>query len=103
MHAEVHFVRRQGIKIPERDSRGISPLKGTLTLGHRWVSDTKTLPALELHESSPGSERGLLAILFEPRLTSMHSNWMRFNGYEVLQIGDARQLVIQEWRCYIRP
>jgi len=76
------------------------PLVGDLKLCQRWVSPTRTLPALELTSAAISNGSGLVAVLFEPRITGLGNNWLRFTGYEVLTFGQERQLVIQEWRCY---
>ncbi len=102
MKAEVHFVRRRGIKVPEREAGGIAPLVGNLKLTNRYVSASVALPVLELRAVSNVTDDGLLALLYEPRLLGMHHNWMRFTGFEVYKEGDEKQLVVQDWRCYIR-
>lgn len=101
MKVELHLIRRNGIKLPEREAAGIPPLMGELELCQRWVSATRTLPALELTAAGISNGSGLLSVLYEPRLVSLGSCWLRFTGYEVLAFSDQKQLVIQEWRCCI--
>lgn len=101
MKVELHLIRRNGIKLPEREAAGIPPLVGELKLCQRWVSATRTLPALELSAVGIHNGSGLLSVLYEPRLVILRSCWLRFTGYEVLAFGDQKQLVIQEWRCCI--
>jgi len=101
MRVELHIVRRYGIKLPDREAAGIDPLHGDLRLCERWVSPTKALPALELTATGISVASGLLAILYEPKIVALGSNWMRFSGYEVHQLGDQKQLVIQDWRCLV--
>lgn len=99
MKVELHLVRRNGIKLPEREADGTLPLVGELKLCQRWVSATRTLPALELTAVGIQNGGGLLSVLYEPRLVGLVSCWLRFAGYEVLVFGDQKQLVVQEWRC----
>lgn len=102
MRVELHLVRRNGIKLLEREVSGIPPLVGELKLSERWVSATRTLPALELTAVGAHNGTGLLSILYEPRLVGLGANWLRFTGYEVLTFDDQKQLVVQDWRCYAR-
>lgn len=101
MRVELHIVRRYGIKLPDREAAGMDPLRGDLRLCERWVSPTRALPALELTADCITNGRGLLAVLYEPKIVALGSNWMRFTGYEVHQLGDHKQLVIQDWRCLV--
>lgn len=100
MRVELHLVRRNGIKLPEREADGMPPLVGEMKLCERWVSATRTLPALELIAVGTNNGSGLLSVLYEPRLVGLGSCWLRFTGYEVLAVGDQKQLVVQDWRCY---
>ena len=100
MKAEVHRVRRCGIKIPEKESAGMPPLVGMLHLDHTWVTKSRTLPALTLTAVGVTNETGMLAILYDPRMVMLGNNWMRFTGFEMLRQGDEKQLVVQDWRCY---
>lgn len=102
MRVELHLVRRNGIKLLEREVSGIPPLVGDLKLSERWVSATRTLPALELTAVGAHNGTGLLSILYEPRLVGLGASWLRFTGYEVLAFDDQKQLVVQDWRCYAR-
>lgn len=102
MRVELHLVRRNGIKLLEREVSGIPPLVGDLKLSERWVSATRTLPALELTAVGAHNGTGLLCVLYEPRLVGLGASWLRFTGYEVLAFDDQKQLVVQDWRCYAR-
>jgi len=103
MIADVYTVRQAGILIPERDSRGQVPLHGNLCLQTHWISETRSKPALILHETSNVTAAAIKAILFEPKLVHMGDAWMRFQGWEVLeQPGQGRQIVLQEWRCLLK-
>lgn len=99
MKVKLHLIRRNGIKLPDKEADGMPPLVGELKLCQRWVSPTRTLPALELTTAAITNGSGLLAVLFEPRIAGLGSHWLRFTGYEVLTIAQQKQLVIQEWRC----
>jgi len=101
MKAKVHRVRRCGIKIPDKEAAGVPPLVGILHLDQTWVTKSRTLPALILTADgvTNGSER--LAILYEPQIVLLGNNWMRFTGFEMLRQGDEKQLVVQDWRCYV--
>lgn len=101
MVIELHFVRRCGVKIPDRDAAAVPPLIGQLEMRNRWVSETRTLPALELSKRESSNGTGVLAVLYEPRLVGLNSNWVRFTGFEVLCLGEEKQLVVQDWRCYV--
>jgi len=101
MKAEVHLVRRRGIKIPEKEAAGVPPLVGILHLDQTWVTKSRTLPALILTAVGVTNETGRLAILYEPRIVMLGNNWMRFTGFEVLRQGEDKQLVVQDWRCYV--
>ena len=101
MKVELHLVRRHGIKIPAREADGMPPLVGELKLCERWISATRTLPALELTAVGTHNGNGLLSVLYEPRLVGLASGWLRFTGYEVLAFGNQKQLVVQDWRCYV--
>ena len=101
MRVELHIVRRYGIKLPDREADGMEPLRRDLRLCQRWVSPTKTLPALELTANGITNGNGLLAVLYEPKIVALGSNWMRFSGYEVHLLGDQKQLVMQDWRCLV--
>ena len=101
MKAEVHLVRRCGIKIPEKEAAGFPPLVGELRLDQTWITKGRTLPALILTAAGITNETGMLAVLYEPRIVMLGNNWMRFTGFEVLLQGDEKQLVVQDWRCYL--
>jgi hypothetical protein len=102
MKVELHFNRNAGIKLTDKEAAGVPPLVGELQYCNRWVSETRTLPALELVGPGINSITSLLAVLFEPRFTGLRTNWLTFIGYEVLTFGEQKQLVIQEWRCYVK-
>ena len=100
MKAQVYLVRKGGIKIPDRESAAMTPLTGELMLDGEWVTEFQNVPALTLRQNV--TKEGVLAILYDPRLVSMRANWMRFTGFEMLDAGDGRrQLVVQDWRCYL--
>ena len=101
MKVEVHFVRRHGIKISDREAAGILPLVGDLMLCEERVSAMRTLPTLSLTASGITNSAGLLAVLYEPRIIMLGNNWMRFSGYELIRQSDEKQLVVQDWRCYV--
>ncbi len=101
MKVEVHLVRRSGIKIPDREVSGVLPLVGDLMLHEERVSANRTLPTLSLTASGVTNGAGLLAVLYEPRIIMLGNNWMRFSGYELIRRGDEKQLVVQDWRCYV--
>jgi len=101
MQVKLHIIRRNGIKMTSREAGCLPPLVGDLEMRDRWVSETRSLPSLQLSAVNVTNGTGLLAILYEPRLTGITSSWMRFNGFEVLRLGDEKQLVVQEWRCYV--
>lgn len=46
MKAEVHFIRRHGIKMAERDAAGTRSLVGDLMLDEHWDNKTRAVPAL---------------------------------------------------------
>lgn len=100
MPAEVYLVRSQGVKIRDKEASSILPIVGDLALGARWISETRTKPALELRRPSDCSGTDVFAVLFDPKLVSMHANVMYFTRFEVLTMESGlRALVIQEWRC----
>ena len=101
MKVEVHFVRRYGIKITDREAAEIQPLVGNLMLCEERVSAMRTLPTLSLITSGVTNGAGLLAVLYEPKIIMLGNNWMRFSGYELIRRGDEKQLVVQDWRCYV--
>lgn len=101
MKAEVHFIRRCGVKIPDKEAAGMPPLVGELHLDQAWVTKGRTLPALLLSAVGVTNGTGMLAILYEPRIVMLGNSWMRFTGYEVLRQGDEKLLVVQDWRCYV--
>lgn len=102
MQAQVTLIRHYGAKIPERELRSIKPLIGRLRLNDRWISQTRTKPALELLRLEDCTGLDVVVILFEPRLVSMRDATMRFVGYEVLPVeGGKKALAVQEWRCSI--
>lgn len=102
MKVELHFVRCRGVKVPSKEADGYQPLVGELKMCNRWVSPTRTLPALELTAAGVTNGSGLVAVLYEPRLVSLGSNWMRFTGFEIYDEGGLKQLVIQDWRCLVQ-
>ena len=102
MKVELHFNRNGGIKLTDKEAAGVPPLVGDLQYCNRWVSPTRTLPALELVAPGINNGKGLLAVLYEPRFTGLRTDWISFIGYEVLTFGKQKQLVIQEWRCYVK-
>ena len=101
MKAEVHLVRRCGIKIPAKEAAGVPPLVGFLHLDQTWVTKSRTLPALILTAVGVTNATGRLAILYEPRIVMLGNSWMRFTGFEMLRQGEEKQLVVQDWRCYL--
>ena len=104
MKADVYPVRSYGVKIPERDARSMKPMQGELTLGERWITQTRTKPALELRRMSDVGSDNTMAVLFEPKLVSMAGQLLYFSGYEVLPTENGlRTLTIQEWRCFVSP
>lgn len=101
MKAEVHLVRYCGIKIPDKEAAGRPPLVGILRLDQTWVTKSRTLPALILTAVGVTNGSGMLAILYEPRIVLLGDSWLRFSGFEMLRQGDEKQLVVQDWRCYV--
>jgi len=103
MKVELHLVRRCGIKIPAREAGGIPALVGEMEMSNRWVSETRALPALELTTCGVTNGTGVLAVLYEPKIVALSSNWIRFTGFELVRQGENKQLVVQDWRCYVLP
>lgn len=101
MRVELHLVRRNGIKITEREAAGQPVLVGELQKTTRLVAKSHFVPVLQLTATGVTNGSGVVALLYEPQLSGLTHNWMRFVGYEVLTQGTVRQLVIQEWRCYV--
>ena len=101
MKVEVHFVPRHGIKISDREAAGILPLVGDLMLCEERVSAMRTLPTLSLTASGITNGAGLLAVLYEPRIIMLGNSWIRVSGYQLIHRGDEKQLVVQDWRCYV--
>lgn len=82
MKAQVYFVRRGGIKIPDREAAAVTPLTGELKLDVECVTEYQNFPALALR-----------------RNVTSEALWRAFMTREAGI--DAGQLVMQDWRCYI--
>jgi len=97
MYGKVKRLRVRGKRLSDREIGAASAVEGNLTLA--MVGTTLVLEVKPVN-SQVGAP--LLPVLYDARLTTMHSNGMLFKG-EDRPDGDAGPAYVQEWSVRIEP
>lgn len=104
MQVEIHPLRRNGFRIPNREHGRGEPLRGTLVIEACWLTETQKRRAAILyrHGTHSAAKEHIIAKLFEPEIKMLAGARFVLTGWELVEWKEqGRQIVMQEWPCLV--